>query len=391
MNANLSLLKEETTNNSIPNEASEVTMLDASTTPPSSSAVVLSEPRFHIADYSSMRPRRLTLRDVILEEYYHTLPASFSLLLHCTLYVAIYSLIAMIVEWVCKDIDMYYFAVMLLSLCMSRMTGNIYNWNDTSIYQKRIDFQLRNKWYLRLWDVKLRNFFEGDAIRSRYEKCVGRRGGEDTCTTRSKIIWGRKIKLVLDCCSFFLFYKSVEHFIGRVAPIPSSLLPSTQVGGGESSSVVHQRRVSHACPNVMSALDNPYALDILMSIAKVEVQTEEMKDWITNAKNCGWSSTSGGTKKLNNLHIGDKVEGNWHMEGVYYPGTIVEIINDGHSAIVTYDDNGSFETLSSDHVRHASEKYAKYVDQAKGLMFLVTVTALGLGLLYSYDMPFLLI
>jgi len=398
VNANLSLLKEEETNNSIiPNEASEVTMSDASTTPPtSSSAVVLSEPRFHIADCSSMPPHRLTVRDVILEEYYHTLPASFSLLLHCTLYVVIYSLIAMIVEWVCKDIDMYYFAVMLLSLCMSRMTGNIYNWNDTSIYQKRLDFQLMNKWNLRLWDVKLRNFFEGDAIRSRYKKCVGRRG--DSCSTssspcegRSKNIWGRRIKLVLDCCSFFLCYKSVEHFVGRIAPIPSLLLPSTLVGGGESSSVVHQRRVSHACPSVMSALDNPYALDILKSIAKVEVQTEEMKGWITNAKNCGWSSTSGGTKKLNNLHIGDKVEGNWHMEGVYYPGTIVEIINDGHSAIVRYDDNGSFETLSSDNVRHASEKYAKYIDQAKELMFLVTVTALCLGLLYAYDVPFLLI
>lgn len=389
MNDNLSLLKEEETNNSnIPNEASEVTMSDASTTPPSlSSAVVLSEPRFHIADCSSMRPHRLTVRDVILEEYYHTLPASFSLLLHCTLYVVIYSLIAMIVEWVCKDIDMYYFAVMLLSLCMSRMTGNIYNWNDTSIYQKRIDFQLRNKWYLRLWDVKLRNFFEGDAIRSRYEKCVVRRGdscsiASSPCEGRSKKIWGRRIKLVLDCCSFFLCYKSVEHFVGRIAPIPG--------GGGESSSVV-QRRVSHACPSVMSALDNPYTLDILKSIAKVDVQTEEMKGWITNAKNCGWSITSGGTKKLNNLHISDKVEGNWHMEGVYYPGTIVEITNDGNFAIVRYDDNGSLETLSSDNVRHASEKYAKYVDQAKGLMFLVTVTALGLGLLYAYDMPFLLI
>lgn len=179
----------------------------------------------------------------------------------------------------------------------------------------------------------------------------------------------------------------MEHFVGRIAPIPSLLLP----GGVESSSSVVQRRVSHACPSVMSALDNPYALDILKSIAKVEVQTEEMKGWITNAKNCGWSGTSGGTKKLNNLHIGDKVEGNWHMEGVYYPGTIVEIINDGHSAIVRYDDNGSFETLSSDNVRHASEKYSKYIDHSKELMFLVTVTALCLGLLYAYDLPFLLL
>ena len=141
----------------------------------------------------------------------------------------------------------------------------------------------------------------------------------------------------------------MEHFVGRIAPIPSLLLP----GGVESSSSVVQRRVSHACPSVMSALDNPYALDILKSIAKVEVQTEEMKGWITNAKNCGWSSTSGGTKELNNLHIGDKVEGNW--------------------------------------VRHASEKYAKYIDHSKELMFLVTVTALCLGLLYAYDLPFLLL
>ena len=76
---------------------------------------------------------------------------------------------------------------------------------------------------------------------------------------------------------------------------------------------------------------------------------------------------------------------------MYYPGTIVEIINDGHSAIVRYDDNGSFETLSSDNVRHASEKYSKYIDHSKELMFLVTVTALCLGLLYAYDLPFLLL
>ena len=116
-----------------------------------------------------------------------------------------------------------------------------------------------------------------------------------------------------------------------------------------------------------------------------------MKGWIMNAKNCGWPGASSEMKKINDLHIGDKVEGNWHMEGVYYPGTIVEITIDGYSAIVRYDDNGSFETLTTDNVRRASEKYAKFVDQVKELMFLITVTVTCLGLLYIYDIPFLLI
>jgi hypothetical protein len=391
VNANLSLLEVKVeTNNSHPNTMGEE-VIDFTTSP--SSSLEASNPRFDNADSSSiLRHHRWMVRDVIFDEYYHTLPASFSLLLHCTLYIVLYSLIANIVDTLKfenNNVDMYYFTIMLVSLCMSRMTGNVYNWNDNTIYQKRIDFQLRNKWYLKLWDVKLRNFLEGDAIRSRYEKNTS-----SLCEGQRRKIWGRRIKVVLDCCSFFLCYKSVEHFIGRVVPVPSSLLPSMQGGGGgeSSSSVVHQRHdVSHACPSVMSALDNPYTLDILNSVSKLEVQTEEMKGWITNAKNCGWSDASSGKKKINDLHVGDKVEGNWHMEGVYYPGIIVEITNDDYSVIVRYDDNGSFETLSTDNVRRVSDKYAKFVDQVKEPMFLVTVTVTCLGLLYAYDIPFLLI
>ncbi|KAL7544057.1 hypothetical protein ACHAXR_013561 [Thalassiosira sp. AJA248-18] len=55
--------------------------------------------------------------------------------------------------------------------------------------------------------------------------------------------------------------------------------------------------------------------------------------------------------KAEGFHVGDKVEGNYFMEGTYYAGIIVEVSEDGNSVVVQYDDDGSTESLSNENVR----------------------------------------
>ncbi|CAB9507913.1 Eukaryotic elongation factor 2 kinase [Seminavis robusta] len=59
----------------------------------------------------------------------------------------------------------------------------------------------------------------------------------------------------------------------------------------------------------------------------------------------------------NMLHVGDRVQGDYFMEGTYYPGTVLEVNateKDGETHVmitVQYDDDGSSEALPRDHVR----------------------------------------
>lgn len=51
------------------------------------------------------------------------------------------------------------------------------------------------------------------------------------------------------------------------------------------------------------------------------------------------------------FHVGDKVEGNYFLEGNYYPGVVESISNDGAVINVKYDDDGTVESLPSNNVR----------------------------------------
>mmetsp|Transcript_17800 Transcript_17800/g.20547 ORF Transcript_17800/g.20547 Transcript_17800/m.20547 type:complete len:764 (-) Transcript_17800:425-2716(-) len=51
------------------------------------------------------------------------------------------------------------------------------------------------------------------------------------------------------------------------------------------------------------------------------------------------------------FQVGDKVEGNYSLEGNYYPGIIDSILENGDVLNVEYDDDGSVEYLSRDNVR----------------------------------------
>ena len=51
------------------------------------------------------------------------------------------------------------------------------------------------------------------------------------------------------------------------------------------------------------------------------------------------------------FRVGDKVEGNYFLEGKYYPGVVDSVSNDGAVINIKYDDDGTIESLSSDNVR----------------------------------------
>ena len=51
------------------------------------------------------------------------------------------------------------------------------------------------------------------------------------------------------------------------------------------------------------------------------------------------------------FHVGDKVEGNYFLEGNYYPGVVDSVSEDGAVIGVMYDDDGTVEALPSDQVR----------------------------------------
>ena len=55
--------------------------------------------------------------------------------------------------------------------------------------------------------------------------------------------------------------------------------------------------------------------------------------------------------KAEGFHIGDKVEGNYFMEGTFYAGVIVKVSDDGNFVVIQYDDDGSTESLTVDNVR----------------------------------------
>jgi elongation factor 2 kinase len=51
------------------------------------------------------------------------------------------------------------------------------------------------------------------------------------------------------------------------------------------------------------------------------------------------------------FHPGDRAEGNYFLEGTYYSGVIESVSENGNEIVIKYDDDGSSETLTPEHVR----------------------------------------
>jgi hypothetical protein len=51
------------------------------------------------------------------------------------------------------------------------------------------------------------------------------------------------------------------------------------------------------------------------------------------------------------FQVGDRVQGNYYLEGNFYPGVVTSVSEDGIEFFVKYDDDGSIESLTKEHVR----------------------------------------
>jgi elongation factor 2 kinase len=82
-------------------------------------------------------------------------------------------------------------------------------------------------------------------------------------------------------------------------------------------------------------------LDILELFDEAEKENRELEN----------HKKRSATPREERFHPGDRVEGNYFLEGNYYPGVIESVSEDGQAIVIVYDDDGSTETLSPENVR----------------------------------------
>lgn len=108
-------------------------------------------------------------------------------------------------------------------------------------------------------------------------------------------------------------------------------------GGGSSGSLTELMTVAEE------------TLQLFGMLEQQKMEAEKVKESLTR------TGMVAGTGNL--LHVGDRVEGDYCMEGTYYAGTVLEVSttesSDESKVLITvqYDDDGSSEALPRDHVR----------------------------------------
>lgn len=356
------------------------------------------------------------IKSILVDEYYHTLPGAFSLIIHCLLYVTVYAIISKSLTKLC-DVTIIFFTgwdanvnwfdstnhelvfyaiVLFFSLVAARLTGVIFDWNENRMYQKRVAFQVRNKWYMKCFDTKLMDYFHEGALSNKYDTKnndsntdnMAVEGGKARHSNKKK--WGPKIKYVLDLFSFFICYKCVDSFVSTYMYLGSEItesvlqnLPSRQLQEERDAHLV-ATGFSYACPSVTSALDNPYAKDMLNWIASMEIESEEAKNWLTNAKKCGWSSEMNKVEGHSNLEEEkDEEEEEEDASPTFLRQRRIMSAQDDKYLQATISREAYYDLIGDPNPR--------FFDPDKEMFFLLTSTTVCFGLLYAFGIPFLLI
>jgi hypothetical protein len=168
---------------------------------------------------------------------------------------------------------------------LARLTGTIYDWNDNDEYQRRLDIQLRNRWHMGCWDVRIMNWLSGDEISEKYG--VKRSGATDH-KTRNK--WGPRIKLTLDILSFYVCLTCVEYFgntwVNHLSNAKESILE-----GLPSRRLHHQwteRMDNENGGNLCNGSGNGDENSTPLCINSTVSFMSDVLSWATNADRCGW-------------------------------------------------------------------------------------------------------
>ena len=234
------------------------------------------------------------------DECFLVLPGAASFVLHCCLYVIVYALVSQAMDWLYEvtggifeyfgsdgSYERSFHAVALfVGLFTARLTGALWDWNENEHYQDRVTIQLRNRWQMKRWDTNLVDYFHAGAIR---EKC-----GDCPISDSVPPNRGPKLKKALDLISFFICCACLNHFVSNMGYEISDVtqpvldgLPSRKLAEKRGQFLAHNG-VSYACSSVKDALESPFAADMLNWIASVGQSEEEARNWISNAKKCGW-------------------------------------------------------------------------------------------------------
>ena len=321
-----------------------------------------------------------------LDECFHALPGAASLVLHCCLYVTVYSLVSQSMGWLYEAMvgflehfgfggsfeRAFHATALFVGLFTARLTGALWDWNENENYQDRVTFQLRNRWRLKRWDTNLLDYFHAGAIREKYDDCPRL----DSVTARR----GPRLKKALDLISFFICCTCLNHFVSKMGCGISDVtqpvldgLPSRELAEKRGQFLAHNG-VSYACSSVKDALESPFAADMLNWVASVGQADEEARNWISNAKKCGWELEA--PESHDTILAGDR-----DSDRV----TVVK-----PSAMSRADESYLRDNVSKVTYRNLTDG-ARIIDPLRYAVFMAAFAGVCFGLLGSLQAPFLII
>lgn len=321
-----------------------------------------------------------------LDECSHVLPGAASFVLHCCLYVSVYALVSQAMDWLYEVMvgifeyfgfdgsyeHSFHAAALFAGLFAARLTGALWDWNENEHYQDRVARRLRNRWHMKRWDTNLLDYFHAGAIREKYDDCPTL----DPLPPKR----GPKLKKALDLISFFICCTCLNHFVGKMGCETSDVtqpvldgLPSRKLAEERGQFLAHNG-VSYACSDVKDALKSPFSADMLNWIASVGQSDEEARNWISNAKKCGWE-----------------------LDAPESHGTILAGDRDSGGFIV-----GTPSTMSREDERYIRNNVSKatyrnltdgtrIIDPLRYAVFMAAFAGVCFGLLGSLQAPFLII
>eukprot|EP00521_Asterionellopsis_glacialis_P013996 CAMPEP_0195290632 /NCGR_PEP_ID=MMETSP0707-20130614/6420_1 /TAXON_ID=33640 /ORGANISM="Asterionellopsis glacialis, Strain CCMP134" /LENGTH=760 /DNA_ID=CAMNT_0040350785 /DNA_START=35 /DNA_END=2317 /DNA_ORIENTATION=+ len=141
---------------------------------------------------------------------------------------------------------------------------------------------------------------------------------------------------------------SVSHLLQSIVPIDFEGSKDLFRRGMESPMGSSESKAAAGCLLYQILKDEETASDITMigiieDILDLLQKSNEEKEAAEQAR--AQAARGGG------LHVGDRVEADFALEGTYYPATVTEVSEDGASVVVKYDDDGSTESHALQNVR----------------------------------------
>ncbi|KAL3766905.1 hypothetical protein ACHAW5_000923 [Stephanodiscus triporus] len=365
-----------------------------------------------------------------LHEYYYSFPACMVLVAHCFLYNVLGNAIGRITEKVCTKVISYvsgwhfvdnhfdptshhaafFLVAILISMTLARLTGAIFVWNDNEEYQRRLDKQLRNRWRMGCWDVRIMSWFSGDEMGKKYD-----RKHKGPTNHLKGNIWGPRIKLILDVLSFFVCYSGVN-FFADVWVYANILDMKDSIMEGLPSRNLHQQctkqmgneKGGDLCIGVVGGDDDTTAVRINSTDLNGMPFVSDVFNWATNADRCGWvnfGEASGHDKETD----GDEGNGKYDFCTLSVGNTtcvrsdVTEMSPkkaypwkranaEWIQRMNLLDDEYLRASISSEsYYSFVGDPHGFFINDERYMIFQATVITLGFAGLYWFEIPFLLL